>query len=573
MLKTLITIIYATSPHRFGSSDCMIKLNYETIKSLGLGDCKQIVCCDGINLNSRYNTEEEKESYEKYLKKIESYFPKDCVIKSKKHIGLTKNYMQAWKKNKIKTPFVLLLNHDSVLLDSFLEINLKQILQNWIDGVSCIMFPRSNFDKQIPKDWWRPLDIQKLTKPTLEQKNIWKNFQISFGNQDNCCIYKTQSFPEIVDRFYAPEKTHFIEDSIQDYLHNLKEEDIAGWEKFGGLVFNKGSSFHLDGISKAGEGFTQEKHRKGEKVWSRGRVFPRHLIMLKGLCKNNRDLEEAVYSFLREVVNFLHQQNEGNIIKVFDDASNMCALTTFLEKKALNNEEEEEKPTHVSLNIPTQKESIAVHIESSPSGCGLRWEPILSHLLEKKLLMKVEKKCGERVLFGGHEKNYCNLHAKSNIKTNEQVKLSLFDYTLKDGPYPQVFEDFLDLGFVSFFKNSVILEGSGFNNGENIKLYLCDSDGKDVPFSLLSDTRFEVLSKDLTSNSFFGFFFTYQQEKDEFIKSWSFEVNTNFFNENSANNILRSYDEISKAVGIKNWQATSTKQHRQDFWRKQINCF
>lgn len=140
MLKNLITIIYASSPHRFGDSICMLRLNHLINQEAGFKDCKFVACLDGPNENSPFSTNKEIERYNAYIQKINLFFEDIEVVKSKKHIGLTMNYMQAWDSKKINTPFVLLLNHDSIFSDEILNVNIKQLLENWLEGLSCIMF-------------------------------------------------------------------------------------------------------------------------------------------------------------------------------------------------------------------------------------------------------------------------------------------------------------------------------------------------------------------------------------------------------------------------------------------------
>lgn len=574
MLEELITIIYASSPHRFGQSSTMIHLNHLINQTIGLQGCKFIICCDGINPNSNFISESEVKKYKNYLKKIEAEIPDLELIVSDNHLGLTKNYLQAWEQKKISTPYALLLNHDSIFTDEILSVDLQKLLNNWIEEVSCIMFPRSSFQGEIPLDWWRPQPIEGLK--TLDEVSLmtWKNFRIAFGNQDNCCIYKTEVFPEVVNKFYKEKETHFIEDSIQEYLKNLDTKDLKNWGRFGGLVYEKGASVHLDGISKAGENFIQENNRGGEKVWSAGRLFPKHLSMLKKIAQKNPLVQHALDDLLRETIAFLHERNQSYISKLFDNTSNMCALTMFLEKKPLLNSPPEcFKVLEEDLELPIQQQDICMHLEISPNKFLIKWEEPNAKE-QKKLLLQANKKNGDRILFGGHPKNLCEFTFGEKVSKNDVLNILLFDYTHKLGKHPMVLEESLNLNFVEFGNNEVRLKCDKLSGkSKDISLYLCDQDGRDIEFKQTDLGLFEINSKDLASNTFFGFFYEYSQAEDLVIKSWSFEIHTPFFTDNAAEKIIDSYEKISKSIGLKNWEGMVGKLNRGKFWQEQFSAF
>lgn len=576
MLKNLITIIYASSPHRFGDSICMLRLNHLINQEAGFKDCKFVACLDGPNENSPFSTNKEIERYNAYIQKINLFFEDIEVVKSKKHIGLTMNYMQAWDSKKINTPFVLLLNHDSIFSDEILNVNIKQLLENWLEGLSCIMFPRGSLKGEIPVDWWRPAKIDGSNFFNKKAGKEWADFSIAFGNQDNCCIYKADIFPKIVDEFYKPKETHFLEDSIQEYLQNLDIENVKAWKKFGGMVYNKASSIHLDGISKAGENFIQENSRQGEKVWSAGYVFPEDLVKIKTLAARNPLIEDAAHEFIRETTTFLHEKNKKLMAQVFESASNMCALSLFLEKKPLSSSTIDDFDVTDDVKaLPQQKDDIHIHLEISPLSLRVKWEQPTTNNKEKKFLLKACKSNGSKILFGGHPKDFCDFELGEKINKNEVIALSLHDYTSKEGEHPTLFQEELDLNFILFSKDSVLLNSACFSgaNPDEIKLYICDKKGKDIFHKKNSNTSFEVLREDLSDNIFFGFFYYYNKEEDILIKSWSFEVQTHFFTENAAQKINQAYEDISCSLGVEKRKSFPTKTVREKFWRDQFSAF
>ena len=202
MITDKITVIYATSPHRFGEEDLMINFSIESVKSFGFKGCDIIICADGVNPNSNYAKEEEVEKYKTYIQKIINKYGADRICISDKHIGLTKNYLQAWEHEKIKTENVFFMNHDVALLPTFLDLDIEQIINDRPGFVNTTIFPRDKFDGVPGNKWWRAQEVSN--HPLNKQfKNAWaKDCRIAFGNQDHGCIIKTDFFQEFVSRFY-----------------------------------------------------------------------------------------------------------------------------------------------------------------------------------------------------------------------------------------------------------------------------------------------------------------------------------------------------------------------------------
>ena len=192
-MKNLVTIVCATSPHRFNSDTIMLELIHRIILNSQFKDCKFIICADGLNPKSNFQNKQDE--YKEYLQNIKQNLKSCELICSDKHIGLTLNYQQAWDSNKIKTPFVLLLNHDTIFTDQLLSVDVENLLIHFPSFVNILMFPRSS-EEGLNKDWWRNLPMDN--HPDYIANQYWEDCRISFGNQDNCCIIKTDFFKELV---------------------------------------------------------------------------------------------------------------------------------------------------------------------------------------------------------------------------------------------------------------------------------------------------------------------------------------------------------------------------------------
>ena len=154
MLRDKVTVVYATSPHRFGSSTAMIDLSIATVKEFGFKDCRFIICGDTPNPNSRYAEQKESDLYESYLKKLQKKYPEFEFLCSKEHVGLTLNYRQAWDQGKIKTDFVFLMNHDVAIIPAFKNISVEDVVDEFPQEGKVLCFSRS--DNMFWQRWFNP---------------------------------------------------------------------------------------------------------------------------------------------------------------------------------------------------------------------------------------------------------------------------------------------------------------------------------------------------------------------------------------------------------------------------------
>ena len=80
MISDKVTVVYATSPHRFGDNDCMVNFSIETLRSFGFGGCNIIICADGINPYSDFSKREGAKKYKTYLEKLKDKSKELTVI-------------------------------------------------------------------------------------------------------------------------------------------------------------------------------------------------------------------------------------------------------------------------------------------------------------------------------------------------------------------------------------------------------------------------------------------------------------------------------------------------------------
>jgi len=515
-LKELITVIYATSPHNLGASTSMFDVSYESINSTSLQECPVILCADGINPHSRFNSETEKNLYRNYLNKIKDNHKDVQVIESKTHLGLTYNYMQAWNSKLINTPYVLLMNHDVAFCDDFLHADLESMLNNWPSDVKMLIFPRFS-THGIDDSWWSPQSISDI-KGFNEH---WQDCKIVFGNQDNGCVLKKEHFPELVKKFYRAQETHFIEDSIQEFISRLEKKNLDTWRDFGAVIWNNPSTIHLDGQSKAGEGFRQVDHRNGEKVWSTGYADWRSICRLSKLTKQNSKLDKSILNFLEDNRD-LHKQCAEEYYKKALQHSHYLSINSKLLKSDLKIETYE--TTKEKIGLPFQNENVPIHLKISSAEIGIYWT---DEALSRKLLLRLkDSENGNQICWGGHPLGYYEANKKrAGIDARSKMSLELFDFTENRPPYDKVISETFSLEFCQLKKDSIILNQSRMKN-ENIQLHLCAQDGSKVFYEDKGDGIFCVKNSDIEGcPSIVGFFYI---EEDEIMiqRSWTFEIQT-----------------------------------------------
>lgn len=518
LLKEKITIVIGTSPHRFGDSDCMIKLNYEIFKACQLHNCRIIVCADGLNPNSRFNNENDIKAYKNYLEKIKESLPEAEVICSEKHIGLTKNYSQAWEKGKITTPYTLLMNHDAVLCDKILEVSFHDLVDNFPDFVNLVIFPRET-DNRRAGSWWRQQDL--LNHPEIKKiPEGWEKCKLAFGNQDHSALIKTEKWEHMVKTFYKPKETHFLEDSIQEYLQELTTTDIKGWQKFGGVMYEQNTTLHIDGQSKAGDSFEQEKGRGGEKVWSSGQYFWFDFLRFGEFIKLNPKVHDAIQEIFFENIKFHKNTCVNKFLNLFESANYLVTLKKSKDAFFSDSENSPQQFTPQNAPLPNKKENIELHIVYSPTDLKIEWE---TEGNEKLLLKLVNETDGEQLIWGGHPFSYAEIDLfKKKIANTSLLKAQLFDYTENKPPYPKVAEFKVPLSFCNFKKENLILASPKKAN-EFISLHATRDDGSLIRSEKISQGVFSINYKDLQeSRSVLGFF-KYKKE-DKVSTSITFEV-------------------------------------------------
>jgi len=500
----------------------MILFNYLIIKNSSMKDCKFIVCADGINPDSDFSFEENKIHYDNYINSLKEDFKDIVLLKSNKHIGLTKNYLQAWEHKQIDTPFVLLINHDTVFTDGILELNLTELLQNFPEFVNILMFPRLTEDG-LNKEWWRNVSIKKYKNHKPHKS--WENCKISFGNQDNCCILKKEAFPALVNRFYKPELTHFLEDSIQAELIKLDIEDLDSWQKFGGCIHPDSNNIHLDGQSKAGS-WRQEDCRGGENIWSEGKF----LIQNGNLFKNFFTISPEIKKTYRKLLGLLLEDYKNKCKSSFEKFISM-AHSSFQLKHYLTRELNFNHDVNPILgNLPEQGKNFMFHLKVEPFKVNLFWEDVRSNIPEGsqvmlKMFSNIMTSKEKLLQNGGHPQGNLEIDLKKfglNHRDNLTFHLMQFINRQSTGPRPIEIST-TNLSFCHFTNDKIYLF-SNFGKEEtiDIRLNLKKSNGSNMPFEKKLGV-FEIKISDMDDcSSIIGFFY-FIDKTGERKTSWTFE--------------------------------------------------
>lgn len=520
-MKNLVTIVCATSPHRFGSDTIMLELIHRIILSSQFNECKFIICADGLNPKSDFQNKQEE--YKEYLQNIRLNIKGCELICSDKHIGLTLNYQQAWDSNKIKTPFVLLLNHDTIFTDKLLSVDVENLLMNFPSFVNILMFPRIS-EEGINKDWWRNVNMDN--HPEYVANQYWEDCRISFGNQDNCCLIKTDFFKNLVSRFYNPEVTHFIEDSIQDYLINLNTKDLDGWSQFSGCMYKESNNIHLDGQSKAGN-WRQDNCRGGEIVWSNGSLRSNDQSMLKIFFKKDEQIKTLYYRYLGKVLEDCQQK----CLSKFQELKSLCEKSLSLKKTLSGKNYNSTKVNLLKSFLPAQEDKFLFHLKLEPFRAEIHWEDRRDNIPDNSnIIMKLFKlnddKSYSMLRNGGHPKNcYKFLFGDLNITPSDILKIELKEFL---GPHatdkpPEVFKNF-NFAFCEFSEDKISFFMDRLFGEENVKLNIRKNNGSKINFTQENQV-YEVKHEDMDDcDSLVGFFYIQDKEGRNF-QSWSFECN------------------------------------------------
>jgi len=382
MLSDKVTIVYSTSPHRFGESTAMINLSIQTLKEYGFRDCHFIICADGINKESRYGTEEETKKYNQYIKNLNKLYKEEnvTILKSKENIGLTLNYMQAWKQNKINTEYVFFMNHDAAINPGFYLINMEKIIDSFPDDAKTLIFARDDTD--FWKKWFSPKEHDIVN-------GEWKHTYKCFAFQDNACLMKAETFPFYVQKFYNPDITKFLEDSLQERLRAIaNRKDQSEWKTFGTYVWNRPLTFHLDGQSKA------NNHRFSEKVWSKGFCYSKNLKKLQEHTEERSELWVAVNSFVEKETEIQSDKIMDNFI---DFSSRLLNFTKLHFGPTENITEISSFDSGFFANIPPQRSNdYKQKLHITENSIKINWEPC-----GKNLVAKVTCE-GNQIAYGGH---------------------------------------------------------------------------------------------------------------------------------------------------------------------------
>lgn len=568
-LNKLITIIFATSPHRFGESDCMMELNINIIKATCLRGCHMILCADGINQNSEYAEEENSKKYSKYLSNFSTNFPKVQVIKSKEHIGLTRNYMQAWDWKKIKTPFVMLMNHDTVFSDEFLKLDINSTIKNWPDFVHMLMLPRHS----EASEWWRERDLsdhpeyksRNFVKKLMSKNSGWENCKIAFGNQDHACILRKNHLPKLVELYYNPRVTHFLEDSIQRHLSGLENGDFKSWQDFGGCIYKSNISVHIDGQSKAGLSFIQEKNRKGETVWSNGQTCYKDFLKFKELSIINPDIKDSVKKLIKENLKF-HKKNCEEAFQKYLTTSNYLVALNKTSELFLGNSANTFVSKKISKrHIPTQNKDCQLHLIFSPNFLEINWE----QKRFEKLLLKLSKSCGEKLCWGGHPRGFFNLdYRKHSVSPEDELFLEIYDYTTDEPPYNKIVSTKLSLNIFNFHEDRIVINNN--HNFDKCSLHLAKNNGAMAKYSE-ENNSFEVLYKNISPCQSLVGFFDYQKEEENVKKSITFECKPDplLVHENPADILLKSFSDFFYSLNKES--AEDKNKGKQSYWGQQVD--
>ena len=556
-LSDKITIVFATSPHRFGESDSMLALNIELINGSQLKDCRKIICADGLNPHSQYKSKEAREGYSSYLSNLKKKLKNVDFYFSNKHIGLTKNYLQAWD-NGISTEYTLLMNHDAVLCDDILNVNFSKLLKNWPEEIASLIFPRE-INNERAGNWWR----ERLLTDHPKIKNIpegWEKCRIAFGNQDHSNLLKTNHFLKMVENFYTPEKTHFLEDSIQEYLQNLDNEDFKGWDKFKGCVYFESVTLHIDGQSKAGEEHEQIQQRGGEEVWSNGQVFWFDFLRFKRLEKNNPMVSEKIQNLIDDNLKFHSKICKNKFLSLFESASYLNVLS---EAKNLFNKEQDNllSVRNITLKFPEKKELFNYNLEIYNEHLVVNWK----NPEGKNFVLKaINEKNNKEICFGGHKTSSKTINFKEfDIKEDDILIFKFYDYTSKTPPFKVIREDKLQLESFRFLETGFIIQ-TVIENEREIKAF--DTDMNSLNTEEVQPNCFYVNTLNLNKGAFIKF--KLQGKNSETI--WISLANNKSKNKNILTESLRK-DFVNFLYQTSNLKDPKFCKGKSSYWQGQLN--
>ena len=571
-VKELITIVFATSPHRFGESDCMMSLNINVIKATQFKDCHMILCADGVNPHSEYASEEKTKEYDNYISSFKKNFPKLQVIKSKEHIGLTRNYAQAWDWKKIKTPFVLLMNHDTVFQDNILDLDISAMMKNWPDFVNILIFPR-HCDSPMSDGWWRERELSDHPEykkrnffQRLSKKNSgWENCKIVFGNQDHACILKKNHFQKLKKLYYKPRVTHFLEDSIQAHLSSLKNGEFKSWQDFGGCYYKKNLAIHIDGQSKAGLEFQQEGDRRGETVWSNGQTSYADLLSFERLSKINPAIKESMKELLEQNTSFHTKKCKEEFDNFFSKANYLVTLNKTSQLFLNNSPANFAGKVGETASLPQQNKDCPIHFVFSPNFLEIHWE----QKNEENLLLKLTTLPGKTICWGGHSRSYFILDFKKHsISSSDEIKIEIYDYTTKSPPYKKVASLSLKLSVFNFYQDRVVINNKG-HEFDKCRLHVAKNNGAMAKYSE-KDNSFEVLYRNIIPCESLIGFFEYESLDQSSSRSVTFECKPNplLINENPADMLLESFSDFF--YSLKRENVREKAQGTQSYWGNQV---
>lgn len=406
-MKKEITLIYATSPHRFGESTAMIDLSIATAKNFGLKDANLIICADGVHPESRYKTKEERAKYAKYLSSLKNKYKDASIFTSESNIGLTLNYKQAWDNNAVDTEFVLFMNHDVAFTPELQNVDIKKVINQFPKKAKTLVFARR--DNSFWKRWFDPI--------TYKTDSYWKNALIAFGFQDNSCIMRANAYKEYIEFCYNPKVTKFLEDSVQSQLRKIRHsKTLDKWNKFGVFVWSDACSFHLDGQSKADNG------QNSECVWSEGLCASKSLKSIKNL-HGKKEVKIAVDDFISEELKFQSSRVYSNFYTFAASLINVSNLhfvsdKPMLQSKVIN--------IHNKLNLP-KRTSRFEKLTVGRDFLTINWEQEDN----ENIVLKVT--CNNKqVQYGGNSKGHCSIPITDKINMENDFRIILKEFDSKN---------------------------------------------------------------------------------------------------------------------------------------------
>lgn len=457
MLSEKITIVYATSPHRFGSSIAMLELSICTLKEFGFKDCDIVICTDGINKNSRYDEDSQRKQYADYLKKLKINFESENVkiLNSRENIGLTLNYKQAWDQDAIKTDYVFFMNHDAAVNPGFYLLDLEKIIDEFPEDAKTLIFARD--DEDYWKKWFNPKEHEI-------NKGEWKNTLKCFAFQDNACIMKKETFLFYIEEFYNPEVTKFLEDSLQQRLRHIGEiQDENAWKEFGTYVWKDPLTFHLDGQSKA------NNHNFSEKVWSKGFCYSKNLKKLKEHSEERSELWVAVECFI-------HQERDIQAKKIMDNFIEFSSRLLNFTKLHFDTTQDaflEPGSAHVAdppKTPPQQSKKLKETVHITENSVKFYWKQGANENVIAKICCD-----GKQILYGGNQQGMAEVFFSDlpNKNTTLQIKLEKFG---EDGFFKNLLlDEYIDLSIFTISPDFVHF--CWINSPpSNLNLYISEKD-------------------------------------------------------------------------------------------------